>query len=145
MLTVQPEIVERYVRPGKVRLVYRDVLNHGDRSVRTSEAAACAARQGRFWQMHTLLFQRQSDVWGTDSDRLAPLMRRFARDVAGLDQAAFGRCLESRATLKALQAADAEQRARGIRSQPVFEIGNRRLVGTQSIDVFAGALDEALR
>ncbi|NJM41142.1 MAG: thioredoxin domain-containing protein [Anaerolineae bacterium] len=48
MLTTEPEIIERYVRTGQLKLVFRDVLNHGERSERASEAAACAGRQGKF-------------------------------------------------------------------------------------------------
>ena len=29
MLAVEPALIERYVRPGKLRIVFRAVLNHG--------------------------------------------------------------------------------------------------------------------
>ncbi len=145
MLAVEPEIVEQYVRPGKVRLVFRDVLNHGERSERASEAAACAGQQGRFWQMHALLFENQDSVWATANDGLVGLMLNFAAQLEGLDQAALAQCLNDRITLPALQAADAEQRARGITSQPIFEIGAQRLVGLQSFDALAAVIEEALK
>lgn len=145
MLVVEPGIVEQYVRPGKVRLVFRDVLNHGERSERASEAAACAGRQGRFWQMHKWLFENQDAVWATSNDGLVDLMLGFAAQLEGLDQAAFAQCLNDRLTLPTLQAADAEQRARGITSQPIFEIGPQRLVGLPSFDALAAVIEEALK
>lgn len=129
MLAVEPEIVERYVRGGQVLLVFRDVLNHGPRSERTSEAAACAGQQGQFWQMHALLFERQPEVSSTRLDDVLPLLLGYAAELDGLDQGRFATCLEERSSFEALQVADQEHRERGILSQPVFEIGSQRLVG----------------
>lgn len=143
MLTVEPTIIERYVRSGQLKLVFRDVLNHGERSVRASEAAACAGRQGQFWPMHKLLFENQPTTWATGKDGLADLMQGFAAQLEGLDQAAFTQCLNDRTTLAALQAADAEQRTRGITVQPIFEIGEKRIIGSQAFEVFAAAIDAA--
>ncbi len=133
------------MRPGKVQLVFRDVLNHGERSERASETATCAGRQGQFWPMHKVLFENQDAVWGTSNAGLVNLMLGFAAQLEELDQAAFAQCLNDRVTLPALQAADAEQRARGIASQPIFEIGLRRLVGLQSFDAMAAVIEEALK
>lgn len=143
MLTVEPKIVESYVRAGQLKLVYRDVLNHGERSLRSSEAAACAGRQGQFWQMHKLLFENQSAIWSTGNDGLIDLMLGFAAQLTGLDQAAFAQCLHDRTTLAALQAADAEQRTRGITVQPIFEIGEQRIIGSQAFEIFTAAIKAA--
>lgn len=145
MLAVEPQVIETYVKPGKVKLVFRDVLNHGERSVRTSEAAACAGQQDRFWDMHTILFETQDTTWATSNDGLLALMRTHAKTLAGLDEGAFDRCMTERTTLKALQAADAEQRKRGINSQPIFEIAGQRLVGVQPFEVMAQRIEAALK
>lgn len=145
MLTVEPAIIERYVRAGRVKLVFRDVLNHGERSQRTSEAAACAGKQNQFWQMHAILFERQSEVYATSNDKLVDLLLTWGKELRELDQTAFAQCLTARAPLKQLQAADAEQRARGITSQPIFEINGKRLAGLQSIEAMTAALDAALK
>jgi protein-disulfide isomerase len=144
VLTVEPEIIERYVRPGSVKLVFRAVLNYAERSLRASEAAACAGRQDRFWQMHEVLFEKQGDTWATDNDGLVELMLGFGRQIDGLDQDAFAACLADRSTLDALTAADAEQRGRGITAQPIFELGAQRLFGYQPVDRMAAAIEEEL-
>jgi protein-disulfide isomerase len=146
VLAVEPEIVEQYVRPGTVRLVFRDVLNHGEYSLRTSEAAACAGQQGRFWHLHGMLFEMQDAVYAVAEGDLVDLMISFGGQAEGLDQSAFAQCLEARSTLEALRAADAEQRTRGIVFQPVFEITSeaqvRRLAGFQPFEAMAAAIDE---
>lgn len=144
MLAVEPELIERYVRDGQVKLVFRAVLNHQERSIRTSEAAACAAEQDQFRQMHKLLFEELDTVWGTSNEGLLDLMLGFGQRLEGLDQEVFATCLTNRETLEALQASDAEQRSRGINQQPIFEIGEQRLVGLQSIETMASIIDAQL-
>jgi Thioredoxin len=142
VLTVEPALIEKYVRPGKLRLVFRDVLNHGERSDRASEAAACAGRQGKFWEMHAALFENMNDTWAAGtSEALLTLMTKRASEIDGIDASVFAHCLEMRETLAQLQAADAEQRGRGINVQPVFEIGDERIVGGRSFEVFAKLID----
>lgn len=134
-------IIENYVRTGQVKLVFRDVLNHGERSERASEAAACAGRQGQFWQLHAILFENQSMTWATSNEGLVELMVGFAIQLEGLDQAAFAQCMTDRSTLPALQAADTEQRTRGITIQPIVEIGEQRIIGAQAFEVYAAAIE----
>jgi protein-disulfide isomerase len=145
VLTHEPEIIEKYVRPGKLKLVFRDVLNHGERSLRTSEAAACAGQQGHFWPMHGLLFENQSKVWSTGNDGLLDLMLTFAAEVKELEQTSFSTCMQERRTLAALQAADAEQRERGVTIQPVFEIGNQRFIGLQPVDTMLTFIEDTVK
>ena len=133
MLTEEPVLIEEYVRAGKIKLVFRDVLNHGERSVRAHETAACAARQQQFWAMHEILFRDQPETWATEESGLVALMKKRAATVPGLDLAQFGACVDQRQTLARLQANDAEQRKRGINTQPIFEIGAKRYFGSRPI------------
>jgi len=144
VLAVEPQIIEQYVQSGQVRLVFRDVLNHGDRSDRASEAAACAKEQGYFWEMHELLFATQDNVWATSGEGLVDLLLGYGAQLEGLDQAAYQGCLQARATIESIRAADAEQRGRGITSQPIFEIGDQRLFGLQSMETMSALIEAAL-
>jgi protein-disulfide isomerase len=145
VLTVEPQVVETYVRTGKVRLIFRNVLTYGERAERAGEAAASAGQQGQFWQMHKILFDEQPTVETKSGGDLIALLKDFATRLQGLDQTAFAQSLDSHTTLAALKAADAEQRKRGITSQPIFEIGQQRLLGYQSFDVFQKAIEAALK
>ncbi len=133
MLTEEPVLIEEYVRAGKLKLVFRDVLNHGERSVRTHEAASCAGRQNQFWGMHEILFRDQSETWATDDAGLVVLMKKKAASLTGINQAEFAACVDQRQALTRIQATDAEQRKRGINTQPIFEIGAQRYYGRRPI------------
>lgn len=73
---------------------------------------------------------------------LPPL--RVVSQLDGLDQNAFAQCMTERTTLQALQASDQERRKRGIIVRPVFEIGDKRIVGFRDVGVISAELDEAL-
>ncbi len=140
MLAVEPELIEAYVRPGRVRLVFRPVLNHGERSVVTSTAAECAGDQDRFWAMHALLFERQSELYAGSEADLLSLMMMYAVELE-LDQSAFDTCMTDGQARERVLAFDAEQRSRGITLQPTFEINEQRLVGFQSFEVFQNVIE----
>jgi protein-disulfide isomerase len=145
VLTVEPLLVEKYVRSGQLKLEFRDVLNHGERSVRTSEAAACAGKQGKFWDMHAVLFEKQNDSYATPNEGLVALMQQHAQAIGVPDLAAFADCMNNRTALTAIQSADAAQRTRGITSQPIFEIGDQRLFGFQSVERMSELINTALQ
>jgi protein-disulfide isomerase len=55
------KLIDNYVRPGKARLIFRPETFVGDRmgnySQIASQAAFCAIKQGKFWDMHDALFK----------------------------------------------------------------------------------------
>ena len=60
--TTEREIIEKYIKTGKARLVYRDfplTAIHSE-AQKAAEAAECANEQGKFWPYHDMLYQRQS-------------------------------------------------------------------------------------
>src|SRR5881296_4463081 len=93
-LTTLPALEQEYVTTGKVRLVY---INLPLTKIHANAAAAaaagmCAARQGRFWPMHDLLFRHQADWAGLGKPRSYLLA---LGDSASLDRARFSACLAS--------------------------------------------------
>jgi protein-disulfide isomerase len=136
----EPRLIEEYIRPGKVRLVYRHLVQLGDGSLRTAEASDCAGDQGKFWEMRALLYQRQSEVYAGEIDGV---LAGFAQDV-GLDGATFGQCMQDGTHRAAVEADHADATSAGVRSRPVFDIGATRLVGFQPWRTFQGAVDGQL-
>ncbi|UCH73701.1 MAG: thioredoxin domain-containing protein, partial [Rhodospirillales bacterium] len=60
-------------------------------------AAECAAEQGRFWEMHHMLYEEQ-DQWSKGDDTDARLLA-FAGDL-NLDQERFAACFTGRKALE---------------------------------------------
>lgn len=97
-----------------VRWVYRNfpLTEIHPHALRAAEAAEAAAAQGRFWDMHALLFARQKALEDED-------LHGYAREL-GLDLAAFEADLANGAHLGRIQA-DLDGGVRsGVRGTPTF-------------------------
>src|SRR5712691_1751168 len=56
-----PQITSDYVDTGKVKYAFHDLpLDFHKYAFKAAEAAHCAGDQGKFWEMHGLLFQNQA-------------------------------------------------------------------------------------
>lgn len=92
---MEPVIMERLVRTGKVRFVFYDFPLGGgghQHGFVAARAARCAGEQNRYWEMHAALFANQS-TWSFAGDPLE-LFDGYAEQV-GLNGEAFSQCLRS--------------------------------------------------
>lgn len=143
-----PTIVSRYVRPGKVRIVFEGMTFVGPDSATALRTALAAAGQNRFWNVLELLYENQGTEnagWVTDA-----LLRGIGAAVPGLDT---GRMLSERnsATVDAAVArASAAASNAGITGTPSFLVGRTggamQLVHATSLTAagLTPALDAAL-
>lgn len=139
MLDTEPQLIDRYVRTGKVRLVYRHLIQLGERSQLLAEASECGMDQGSFWELRHAIYARYQQLYG---DTLAEA--EAAAAAAGADPTQIRACLDAQTYQAAVQADYAAAVADGIRSRPVFRIGTRTLIGAQRLSVFEDLLDRAL-
>ena len=118
-----PEIERRYVATGKVALAFwhLPLPMHPD-AVDAAVVAECAGQQGRFWEMHDLLFALDK----VDQDALLTLT-----DQLDLERARFEECRADRGVREHVQASAKQANALGIRSTPTFFFG-KRLEGTRA-------------
>lgn len=113
-----PKVEEKYVRTGKVELIAIDLpLEIHPQAPKAAEAAACAADQGKFWEMHDHLFANQRD--------LAPEKLLVYAGQVGLDVPAFEKCLAGGQHGAAIRQDMEEAQTLGIRKTPVYLIGRR--------------------
>ncbi|MGW8225489.1 MAG: thioredoxin domain-containing protein [Anaerolineales bacterium] len=92
-LTVQPTVDQELVDTGEILWVYKHLpLEMHPQALVASVAAECAADQGKFWEMHDLLFE-SVDQWGVDDPE--PELTALAGEL-DLDQNQFATCLDSR-------------------------------------------------
>jgi protein-disulfide isomerase len=135
VLRIEPVLLARYVRPGKVKIQFWHILDFPN-SVQASAAAECAGQQGAFWRMHDLLFQNQDRLWRADETVLTELAATL-----GLDTAAFGACLAGGEMHERARAVDRAAKAQGVRVRPTFEINGRRIQGSPHIEEWLRLLD----
>ena len=132
--TIQfPAIREQLIATGKVRWRYRDFpLDNVHPNTRVAaHSAACAADQGKYWEMHAALYDRQAE-WG-ESRNAARLISELAGTL-GLDRGAFDACMSSAKYAGRIQASLDEGTRLGVGSTPTFLIGGRLYPGVMSSD-----------
>ena len=109
--------MKNYVEAGKVRYAMREfpLTSIHPRATKASEAALCAGDQGKYWEMHDLIFNNQRKL--ADADLLAHA------DALAIDKSAFRACLESGKYAEQVKR-DVEFGAKaGVRGTPSFLIG----------------------
>lgn len=91
-----PGLLEQYIRPGKLRLVFRDLPLEGlhETAPAAHAAARCAGQQGAaaYWAMHDALFEQQAK-WSRLPDPAGYLAGTVKG--LGLDVASFESCMRS--------------------------------------------------
>ena len=127
----------RHMYGEKIRLVYRDYPgpNHPS-ALPAAEAAQCADEQGKFWEYHDLLFERQKPGQGWDFAILAKEL--------GLQQTAFENCLRSGRFHDKITKDLQDGVKLGITSTPTFFVNGRPLVGAHPLATFQAMVDRLL-
>ena len=135
--------VERAYRPH-LRVVFRNFpLAMHAHAAEAAYAAEAAGLQGRFWQMHDVLYREQSE-WSKATD-VKPTLIAYAR-VIGLDVDRFKVDMQA-PKVKALVDSDQREGAeRGIKSTPTIFINNVALApNAQNAAGLRAAIDSAVK
>jgi protein-disulfide isomerase len=140
-----PQVKREFIDSGKIAYVFRNnplVAIH-PRALSLAVASVCAGDQGRFWEVHELLF-------GNSRRSLVPVPD-FARGL-GLDARQYAECVA--AGPSRLEAEITANKELGIGATPTFVLGEfasddtvlvrRRINGAQSFETFKRSIEEAL-
>jgi len=124
--------------PDDVRVVYKHLpLSFHKEALPAAKAAEAAGRQGKFWEMHDLIFANQRSLnaaaYKQHAETLGLDVERFEKDFASPE-------------IAARVAKDAEQaRTLGVSGTPGFFVNGRFLSGAQPYDAFKTKIDEVLK
>jgi protein-disulfide isomerase len=140
-----PELKQRYVDTGKVRLEVRDMpLPFHEAAMPAALVARCAGRQGRFWPVFESLLGKP--------EALTQEGPRQAAVAAGVALPAFEQCLRDPSVRHAIEADTADAERIGVDGTPGFVIARRRgdklegtlVLGAQPASTFAARIDALL-
>lgn len=114
------------VYPEDVRVIYRHFPLPGhDKSLLSAQATEAAGKQGKFWEMHDLLFARQGE-WGLVSPTDFETWVKTAAGGIGLDVEQFTADLTSAEIVKKVSDARAEAMQIGLPGTP-FLLVNKQI------------------
>lgn len=139
-----PQIVDEYVKTGKVKIEYKDFALLGQESINAAVAVKCAKEQGleNYLNYHDYLFDNQK---GENQGQFSIAnLKRFAANLK-LNTDEFNKCLDLKKHLDEVQKETEEGRAAGVTGTPAFLINGKLIVGAQPYAVFKNAIDDALK
>ncbi|MCL4386765.1 DsbA family protein [Patescibacteria group bacterium] len=127
---------------GKIKLVYKEFPLPGHpNAMLAAQAAEAAALQGKFWEMHDLLFQNQ-DTWGAQQDPKATFIS-YAEKL-GLDTQKFTEDMGSKAVADKIKTDQDEGNRVNLQWTPTFYVNNRLMTNSGKYEDFKKIVEQAL-
>jgi protein-disulfide isomerase len=133
-----------YQNNPQVNFVFRHYpLAQHKKALAAAEVAEAAGEQGKYWEMHHLLYQHQGR-WVGNGDHQA-LFIGFAQEL-GLDVAAFQESTSKQKYAEIIRADAADGDKLGVRATPTFFINGEKLEGVpSSYEKFKQLVEEKLK
>lgn len=124
--------------PGQIRIAFKHFpLPFHVNAPLAHRAALAAGKQGKFWDMHDVLFRRQSGLKPED-------FLRTARELS-LDMARFQEDMESEGLKSELESDLQQGRQSGVSGTPTFFVNKRVYSGAISIEQLKSAVELELK
>jgi protein-disulfide isomerase len=140
----EPDVRARLVNTGQVRVRFMDFpLSMHKNTWDASLAASCANEQGKFWEMHDLIFQNQDKWNGEATGRPRGPLGDLAKSL-GLDMTKYGSCMDTEKFRANIQANLQEGERRQVGQTPTFIIGDQLVPGAIPFDTFKKLVDAEL-
>jgi len=141
---ILPKILEKY--GDKVKFVYRDfpLPFHGNKSILAAKAANCAGDQGKYWDMHNILFERQTEWVKLDDISVKQRFYAYAEELS-LDMNDFKACIESEKYDEEIKKDYFDGEKAGVTGTPTVFINGIKIVGAKPIETFYEIIDGELK
>ena len=134
--SIMDDVLKEY--PNDVKLVFKNLpLPFHEKAKPAARAALAAGRQGKFWEMHDLLFKNQASF----SDEY---FVKLAGDLK-LDVDKFKADMNSPDTEKAIADDTAQAQKLGVNGTPGFFVNGVMISGAQPLPAFKAIIDRWLK
>jgi protein-disulfide isomerase len=134
---VLKQVMKAY--PTQVRVIFRNLplrAIHPD-AEKAAEAGVCAKLQGKFWEMHDVMYSEQNSL---SVDALKEKARRL-----NLDSKQFDACLDSGQGLAAVKADEEDGSKLGLAATPSSFINGRFVNGAEPFYQWKALIDDEMR
>ena len=124
--------------PDQVRLVYKHFpLGFHPNAQKAAEASECANEQGKFWEYHDLIFEKQSGGLSLIN------FKQWAGDL-GLNTKKFNNCLDSSKYAQKVQTDATDGQSRGVNGTPATFVNGQLVSGAVPYESFKPIIDQLL-
>ena len=146
-LQTLPQLVQDYVRTGKVRMEFRNLSFIGDDSVTAGRSASASGEQSKLWNFVDVFYHNQGEE---NSGYVTQQFLDKIYNAAGVNAAQATAFAQTPAALRPLATANAMADTEGVSSTPTILIAKRggslqKLnAGPTDVNAFKSAIDSAL-
>lgn len=121
---------------GRVRFVYRNFpLSQHQNAQLAARAAEAAGLQGKYWEMHDLLFEHQS-AWSELSDTAARAIFTGYAQSLSLDMTAFGKDIDSSVVKNRIKTDQDGGLQAQVDSTPTFFVNGKHMIAPNNYEQF---------
>ena len=136
------QMIADYIKTGKAKLTFRNFpLPFHQNAQIAAEAGECAGLQGKFWEMHDVMFAKGTgDGTGLDVASL----KQYAADLK-LDTTKFNTCLDNHETASIVAKDQQDGSTAGVQGTPTTFINGKAVVGAVPYSNIKAAIDAELQ
>ncbi len=140
---IMKKIMEDKELEGKVKQIYRNfpLIQIHQNAKYAAYAAEAASLQGKFWEMHDVLYERQSD-WAERADA-KKIFTDYAKTI-GLDADRFVKDFDSDAVQDRVSGDYTEAVRLGLSSTPTFFLNGKKIINPRSYEDFRALIQQAI-
>ena len=140
----EPSLIESYISTGKVHFTYRSTGNWVSQNINSgltesedaAEAAYCAGDQGKYWEMHDMIF---ANVLGEDVGSFTDRRLSAIAEKTGLDMTQYEDCYSSNKYRDAVVKDGQDALAAGVQGTPSFVLTYTNASGEEVTELIEGA------
>ncbi len=144
---IEPQILQNYINPAKVKFYFMDFIVIGSDSNILAEGSWCANDQGLYYDYYDYVYSHQgaeNSGWGSASN-----LKNLVSAMPGLNTTQFNSCLDSGIYAQRVQQLNQLGRSSGVTATPTFFVGNDQIgytaiIGAQPYSVFQQDIDSQL-
>ncbi len=137
------KLIEAYKDNPNVNFVFRNFpLPQHSNALISAEAAEAAGAQGKFWEMHNMIYSGQND-WSVSTKALE-IFTGYAQKL-GLDVKAFTDAVSQNKFQDVITKDRSDGNALGINATPTFFVSGEKIEGILSFDDFKKKIDGKLQ
>ena len=140
----EPSLIESYISTGKVHFTYRSTGNWVSQNINSgltesedaAEAAYCAGDQGKYWEMHDMIF---ANVLGEDVGSFTDRRLSAIAEKTGLDMTQYEDCYSSNKYKDEVVKDGQDALAAGVQGTPSFVLTYTNASGEEVSELIEGA------